>query len=162
MHSGADTRVQREFRPSTIHSHFNEEYGSFNQSLQPQPQYSYDTSLQSDLPTDSTNTALSNDETEPQEFQCSECPRSFATRSLLNKHFRKHDPPIKCTLDGCEKTFQWQRDCDRHRNTKHPQMGPGFTLWSCPYYGCKYSIQHSVGSPRKDNVNRHIRTKHGG
>jgi len=137
------------------------EDGSSYQSLQSPLEYSNDTALQSNPTIEGTGTFLAGTETNPHVFQCRECTKTFSKKHLLNKHFKEHNPPFRCMINGCNKPFLWKRDYDRHLNAKHPQTVPGLTIWSCPIDGCKFSIQRNGGSSRKDNMDRHKRTQHG-
>jgi len=156
--AGEDTRVQGEGWP-TAGSYIGD-YNPPDQSLQTSLEYSNDAYLLSGSPTEVASDLSVNTEINPLVFQCSECPESLSKRHLLNKHLKKHDPPFKCTLDGCNKSFTQKRDYERHLDAIHPTQST--TLWVCPYEGCKYSGQYTAGSPRKDNMKRHMRTQHGG
>jgi len=92
-------------------------------------------------------------------FQCEECPKTFPQRWLLNKHMKKHFRPFPC--GDCDKAFVFSKDLDRHRENKHPETVGGLTLFFCPVEGCKHSAERSTGTTRKDNMKRHIKTRHG-
>jgi len=112
-------------------------------------------------------------------FQCETCSEIFPKRHLLkytlpiltvhcryshnsgSKHHKKHSGPVKCTVGRCGQVFQFRRDLDRHHRAIHREMVEELTLLYCPYQGCKFSIG-GTGSSRKDNLDRHIRTQHGG
>ncbi|KAH8688625.1 hypothetical protein GQ44DRAFT_720712 [Phaeosphaeriaceae sp. PMI808] len=101
-------------------------------------------------------------ETVDDALRCNECGLTFPKRHLLNTHRKKHNPPFKCTINQCDRAFRYQKDLDRHRKAKHSETTHGSTLLYCPYSGCKFSFERGTGSSRKDNLNRHIRTRHGG
>jgi hypothetical protein len=58
-------------------------------------------------------------------------------------------------------SFQYKRDFERHRSARHPETVLERSIWSCPYDGCKFSVQQNGGSLRRDNMVRHISTQHG-
>jgi hypothetical protein len=154
-----DSGVQWGVWPTNAHDV--EEEDTSNQSLQQAQGYSIDTSLQYGPSAETVSTSLANTEVGSEKFQCNKCRKSFHKAYLLNKHSKQHERPFKCTSEGCNKSFPWKRDYDRHLSAKHPQMAPGLTRWSCPFENCKFSSHLSTGSARKDNVDRHIRTQHG-
>jgi len=89
---------------------------------------------------------------------CNVCSETFSRRHLLNKHMKKHFPPFQCP--DCDKAFQYRKDLKRHRESKHPETLEEHTVLFCPYPRCKFSAERSAGSTRKDNLNRHIQTRH--
>lgn len=100
-------------------------------------------------------------EATPEAMRCDKCALTFQKRHLFNKHHLKHNPPFQCTVRPCDLAFRYRKDLDRHRATRHPETVPGLVLLYCPIPGCKFSIQESPGSSRRDNLRRHFRTRHG-
>lgn len=85
-------------------------------------------------------------------FPCSMCSESFSRPRELNKHYNgKHNHRYKCDL--CDKAFGLLSDLHRHRDTTHRMRA---SLLSCRMEGCTFEC------PRKDNLLRHVKLKHGG
>jgi len=90
-------------------------------------------------------------------FQCPECHESFSMKHQLNTHLKKHTLPFKCS--DCDASFRYKKDLSRHCASKHQSEGSVAKLF-CPYDGCKYGIELGQGFTRKDNLNRHIKSRH--
>ena len=73
---------------------------------------------------------------------CTNCPRVFASRSLLQRHMKAHIS-FACTK-GCGKSFTLKKDRKRHENTVHENQS----------LQCKYCGR----TGRKDNIKRHMKT----
>lgn len=156
--TGEYSRAQSDNRPATA-EYFEDNRSSY-QSLPPPQEFSNNSLLPSESPTEEGTAFLSQTETAPQEFQCSECPRRFTKKHLLNKHFKKHDPPFKCTINSCTMSFSVRKDFKRHLSAIHPETVDELNVWYCPVTDCKFSSQQNGGSTRKDNIRRHINTQH--
>ena len=75
-------------------------------------------------------------------FKCAKCPRVFASRSLLERHWKTCER-FRCTK-GCNKSFTLEKDRRRHESTIHEDQNV-----QCEICGRK---------GRKDNLRRHMRT----
>jgi len=120
-----------------------------------------DHSLQNDTLQESQGIAEASDIVAAQSattFECNECSKTFSKRHLLNKHMKKHFPPFQC--DDCGKAFQFRKDLRRHCEALHLETVEGATVLFCPFPECKFSAERSAGSTRRDNLNRHIQTRH--
>jgi hypothetical protein len=77
--------------------------------------------------------------------------------SHTNRNKEGNDKSGKCPL--CPKIISAVRDINRHLWSRHPQyavqIGVKSETRDCPFRGCRYR-------GRRDNVNRHYKTKHGG
>ncbi|KAF2678021.1 hypothetical protein K458DRAFT_395319 [Lentithecium fluviatile CBS 122367] len=101
-------------------------------------------------------------ETAPNALQCDDCELTFAKPHLLNTHRKKHNPSFKCTIVPCDLAFRYKKDLTRHQKAKHPETVDEVSLWYCHYPWCKLSFERGAGSSRKDNMERHIKMRHGG
>lgn len=73
-------------------------------------------------------------------------------------HQRQHYPPFQCEEVGCGARFQYKKDLERHRQGQHSERTP---LLFCDHEGCNskmYSQKSGVGTTRRDNLARHMRT----
>jgi len=97
-------------------------------------------------------------QTNIESFQCPTCFDKFPKPYLLNRHVKqKHDRPYECTeSEECRAVFGSKKDLDRHINDIHQSN----SRFYCPHEGCKYSQEQGDGFSRKDNRDRHIRTRH--
>jgi hypothetical protein len=98
---------------------------------------------------------------------------TFQRRSAWQTHKDKHDRPFKCDVAGCTHStgFSSKGILDRHKRTIHKLLPPDksstklstLVLYYCPEPSCHRSISSSPSNPftRKDNLNEHIRRKHG-
>ena len=75
-----------------------------------------------------------------------------------SRHRKRHSPQHKCPEAGCNLLFQYKKDADRHRITRHRDVIQDAPLFYCPHSTCKFHIR---GFPRQDNFQRHVRTQHG-
>jgi len=140
--------------PPIIAGYF-EEDGSSYQSLQPPQEFSSGSLLPSETPIEEGTTLPAHT------YACSECSTTFTKKYLLNKHSKKHYPPFKCKTNSCTRSFEHRRDFERHQSARHPEVVLVRSMWSCPYDGCRFSVQQNGGSSRRDNVVRHISSQHG-
>ncbi|XP_070069798.1 zinc finger protein 236 isoform X2 [Drosophila takahashii] len=72
--------------------------------------------------------------------QCKLCPKTFVTTTELERHTKsKHgkEKTLRCTLDGCRKTFAFKHHLVRHQNATHLN-----TRHICPV--CKEEMQSSL------------------
>ena len=79
-----------------------------------------------------------------------------------SRHAWQHDLKHPCEVESCGLRFQCNKDLARHMKAKHPETIESLTLYYCPHVGCKHSVGRGNGNTRKDNMVRHIRTKHEG
>lgn len=88
---------------------------------------------------------------------CQDRP-AFTHRHLYNKHRRKHDRPDQCLV--CGDRFAFKRDLDRHVASKHPDIQAARRrLYFCIHQGCdRAQGGRKKGFPRKDTLERHLRT----
>jgi hypothetical protein len=89
-----------------------------------------------------------------------ECPSRksqivFRTWGDYNKHLKTHVKTHWCTADGCDfdKPFRSSHDLKRHMKTKHSTTREFY----CPLNSCE---GNSLGFPRKDKLDEHIRKDH--
>ncbi|KAH8367148.1 hypothetical protein KR084_003993 [Drosophila pseudotakahashii] len=72
--------------------------------------------------------------------QCKLCPKTFVTNTELERHTKsKHgkEKTLRCTLNGCRKTFAFKHHLVRHQNASHLN-----TRHICPI--CKEEMQSSL------------------
>ncbi|XP_043861705.1 uncharacterized protein LOC120447224 isoform X2 [Drosophila santomea] len=72
--------------------------------------------------------------------QCKLCPKTFVTIAELERHTKaKHskDKTLRCSLDGCRKTFAFKHHLVRHQNASHLS-----TRYICPV--CNKEEQSNV------------------
>jgi hypothetical protein len=79
---------------------------------------------------------------------------------MSSRHLRVHFPPNECPHAECDKRFGQKRDLDRHVIAKHAAEASQSDGLFCPHSGCKYAEGGSKVCKRRDNLARHIRTKH--
>ena len=72
-----------------------------------------------------------------------------------SKHYKQHFHPFLCTYEGCGKSFQYKKDLPRHTKEVHEDSPP----LRCTFPGCTSKLAR-VGTTRRDNLKRHIRSKH--
>lgn len=87
-----------------------------------------------------------------------QCGRAFTHRHKLNRHRKYHNKPYRCLEPSCisrQVAFSLKKDLDRHQ-TKHN----GHRFY-CPNAGCRNALGGAEGGfTRRDNLKRHIGTKH--
>lgn len=84
--------------------------------------------------------------------------------TIASHHERYHDPTSRqWSCAPCEQSFSFEKDLRRHRKTrKHrsrsseERASPDERIY-CPVETCLF---HEKGISRRDNFNRHIKTKH--
>jgi len=96
------------------------------------------------------------------EWQCDhlECRRTFPKRHDMNRHKKYHLKPYKCHASSCriqDVGFSLKKDLIRH------QASHSSHRYHCPHTKCAYANGgQSGGFTRKDNLRRHINTRHAG
>jgi hypothetical protein len=79
-----------------------------------------------------------------------------------SRHKKSHTHPAHCPI--CNRGFETAKDVRRHQNDVHETKKRYF----CSVEGCKYARNGNEGEeekkggfPRKDNLKRHLRRRHG-
>jgi len=96
------------------------------------------------------------------EWQCDHpnCGRTFSKRHDMNRHKKYHLKPYKCHASSCKIQdigFSLKKDLIRHQARHSSQR------YHCPHTKCAYANGgQSGGFTRKDNLRRHINTRHAG
>lgn len=79
-------------------------------------------------------------------FECENCGEKFLLKSQIRQHVEKHLPRFTCTEPGCNKTFAFLRN----RN-KHVRVGHGERNYKCPVIECDWKFKY------KSSYDRHIK-----
>ncbi|KAH8680340.1 hypothetical protein BGZ61DRAFT_66547 [Ilyonectria robusta] len=74
-----------------------------------------------------------------------------------SRHVKEHTRPCKCTVADCNESFAWQTGLARHMRDKHSTR-----RWYCTHPDCSSYKLGRDGTARKENLDRHIRKRHGG
>ena len=114
------------------------------------------------------NDGLNQGNAQGSDLECVDCHKYFKTPGLLqyaprsvfevtqmlinqlSRHQKTHSRPYRCNT--CDKGFALRADLNRHKTT-HSFVK---SVFKCKFPGCKFK-----GTPRKDNLLRHIRRFHG-
>jgi len=95
----------------------------------------------------------------PKRNDCAHCGASFPTARKLHLHTDKHTLPFVCVVPSCGKAHARKKDLQRHMWSHHEaearRLGIPPVRVLCPSRGCSFQ-------GRKDNVKRHVETKHRG
>jgi hypothetical protein len=94
-------------------------------------------------------------------LRCDECHETFQKPYQLKRHSKKHTRPFKCTTPSCSQSFQYKKDLSRHKKARHSEEIPDYSPLYCPINGCKFAEGAGQSFSRRDNLERHIRSKHG-
>jgi uncharacterized Zn-finger protein len=84
--------------------------------------------------------------TQPNQFKCEKCEKTFLTKHGLNQHEKAHENPFEC--DKCGKGFSWKQQMKQHL-----QIHLNVKAFQCNICDVKYSSNHSLQT--------HLRIKHG-
>lgn len=85
----------------------------------------------------------------------------YCSKGPNSKHINTHKRLFKCSINACTWVFTDQKGLTRHMGTAHKDKLPHWKgMAFCPYHCCARSVNGRKGPMRKDNLQRHIRTKH--
>jgi len=106
----------------------------------------------------SDNAPSANPATLSDAWGCEYCGQSFSRHCDLNRHRKKHTRPYKCLDPSC--AMRQIAFADRKDLTRHQSKHNGRRFY-CPHTDCGNSLGGALGGfSRKDNLKRHVTTKH--
>lgn len=82
---------------------------------------------------------------------CDECGKTYQRERDLNRHLKTHERPFTCKFDYCDRRFALNKDCRRHEEEVHRTKE---AMECYAKYDCKFK------STREDTLRRHMKNVH--